>query len=104
MNSLLASPQGQDQPLAWGQQNLLDDEEQDDEQNLIKIKLFFYCSEKSVRGRVFPDEWYTVVADEFGTEEATPDFQPWLEVSKHPLHLSLFLTYCFMCSSKCVTS
>ena len=38
------------------------------EENLIKIKLFFYCPEKSVRARLFSEEWYTVVGDEFGSE------------------------------------
>ena len=38
------------------------------EENIIKIKLHFYCQEKALRARVFPEEWYTVVGDEFGSE------------------------------------
>ena len=30
---------------------------------------------------MFPEEWYTVLADEFGADQVTQEFQPWLEVS-----------------------
>ena len=48
---------------------------------LVKVKLFFYIEDKKVKNRVFPEEWYTVLADEFGADQVTQDFQPWLEVS-----------------------
>ena len=51
-----------------------EDEDQQDEENYIKIKLYFYCQEKSLRARLFPEEWYTVVGEEFGSEQATPQF------------------------------
>ena len=58
-----------------------------DEENAIKVKLFFYCADKSIRARVFPDEWYTVMEDEYGPDQVTPAFQPWLEVSHSALKI-----------------
>ena len=52
-----------------------------DEENTIKVKLFFYCDDKKLRAKLFPDEWYTIVADEYGEDQVSQDFQPWLEVS-----------------------
>ena len=67
-------------------------EEDGDEENSIRVKLFFYCESKTLRERVFPEEWYTVVAEEFGSDEANSDFQPWLEVSKQPAPFIILLT------------
>lgn len=54
-----------------------------DEENLIKIKLFFYCDDKKLKAQLFTDEWYTIVADEFGEDQVSPEFQPWLEFHVH---------------------
>ena len=62
--NILSSPQSQDTPLSWGQQS----PDELDEMALLKVKLFFYCDQKAVRARVFPEEWYTVVSDEYGAD------------------------------------
>lgn len=54
-----------------------------DEENTIKVKLFFYCDDKKLRAKLFPDEWYTIVADEYGEDQVSQDFQPWLEFFVH---------------------
>ncbi len=77
MQDIFQSPPASGSRLSYGDYSPGDDYDQ----NLIKVKLFFYIKETSVRNRVFPEEWYTVLADEFGADQATPDFQPWFEVS-----------------------
>lgn len=54
-NNILASPPNQVAPIHY------QDEEEDDE-NLIKVKLFFYSDSKQTREKLFPEEWYTVVS------------------------------------------
>lgn len=85
MNDILSPP--------VNDQHLLeqDDEDVGDDENLIKIKLFFYSDDKKLHGKVFPEEWYTVVADEYGEDAVSKDFQPWLEVSDPHSSLTLFL-------------
>ena len=78
----IASPGAQEHHLGFSEGDVVqDDSQEDQEENFIRIKLYFYCSEKALRARVFPEEWYTVVGEEFGMEQATPQFQPWLEFS-----------------------
>ena len=52
------------------------------DENLIKIKLFFYCESKALGKNVFTEEYYTIARDEFGADMVTPEFQPWIEVSE----------------------
>ena len=69
----IASPGAQEHHLGFGDGDIVqDDNQEDQEENFIRIKLYFYCSEKALRARVFPEEWYTVVGEEFGMEQATP--------------------------------
>ena len=75
MSNIFQSPPNQD---FLGEQS---PDEMGEEENLIKIKLFFYCDSKAVREKLFPEEWYTVVAAEYGADQVSPDFQPWIEVS-----------------------
>ena len=70
MNGIFMSPP-EDRPLSGGEAS---GSPYEDEENLIRVKLYFYCEEKALRSRVFPEEWYTVVADEFGPDQTTPEF------------------------------
>jgi hypothetical protein len=71
MNSIFASPTTNDQPLdRVGSQS--GDEDGEDE-NSIRVKLFFYCDSKALRNRVFPEEWYTMMADEFDADDVDKD-------------------------------
>ena len=88
MNTIFASPTTNDQPLhaAHGSNNqnnnynLSDDS--GNEENSIRVKLFFYSESKALRNKVFPEEWYHVVEQEYGADDTNKDvFQPWLEVS-----------------------
>ena len=72
MNTIFASPTTNDQPLGMG--GYMSPDEDVDEENSIRVKLFFYCESKALREKVFPEEWYHVVAEEFGADEANPDF------------------------------
>ena len=76
MRDIIASPTANAGPL-----DSREDDNMADEENLIKVKLFFYCDEKALHSNVFTDEWYTVAAGEFGEDMVTRDFQPWIEVS-----------------------
>ena len=75
--AIFQSPTNQDQPLNWNQSN----NDEMDEENLLKVKLFFHSDEKSMKARLFTDEWYTVMAAEVGEDQVSRDFEPWLEVS-----------------------
>ena len=75
--AIFASPPTQDRVLSGE----LSPGEFDEEENLIRVKLFFYSEEKSLRSKLFPDEWYTVMEDEYGADQVTRDLQPWIEVS-----------------------
>ena len=46
----------------------------------IKVKLFFHCEKENLLKKVFPEEWYTVMKDQYGDEEVTTKLNPWLEV------------------------
>ena len=39
-----------------------------DDENLINIKLFFYCDEKALKGRVFTEEWDVIMQSEYGAD------------------------------------
>ena len=77
MQDIFQSPPASASRLSYGDYSPGDDYDA----NLIRVKLFFYIKETSVKNRVFPEEWYTVLADEFGADQVTPEFQPWIEVS-----------------------
>ena len=96
MNDILVSPTDHENHLL-----ACEDENDDDivdEENLIKIKLFFFADDKKLRARVFPEEWYTVLADEFGEDQVTRDFQPWIEVSSPLCVLWQFADWSASCS------
>lgn len=89
--AIFASPPTQDRILSGE----LSPDEFGEEENLIRVKLFFFCDEKSLRAKVFPEEWYTVMADEYGSDQVNKDFQPWIEVCK------TFLSSKIFCLVKC---
>ena len=99
MNAIFASPTTNDQPLERVGSHNSDDS--GNEENSIRVKLFFYCDSKTLRNRVFPEEWYHVVEQEFGTEDTNKDvFQPWLEVSierRNRDRISEESLFCFFC-------
>ena len=63
MNNILQSPPNQD---FLGEQS--PDEMMGEEENLIKVKLFFFTDSKAMRAKLFPEEWYTVAAAEYGAD------------------------------------
>jgi len=76
MNDIFVSPPVNDHHLLTHE-----DDDIADEENLIKIRLFFFSEDKKLHAKVFPEEWYTVMADEYGEDYVSKEFQPWLEVS-----------------------
>ena len=73
MNTIFASPTTKDQPLerAGGSQHNSDDS--GNEENSIRVKLFFYSESKALRNKVFPEEWYHVVEQEYGADDTNKD-------------------------------
>ena len=47
----------------------------------IKVKLFFHTERDQLLKKVFPEEWYTVMSDQYEGEEVSTKLNPWLEVS-----------------------
>ena len=56
-----------------------EDDQFDSNEDFIKVKLFFYHDNKQMHNKVFPDEWYTVMEDEY-PDEVNRNMQPWLEL------------------------
>ncbi len=77
MQDLIASPTANGGVLDTGGEN----EDANFEDNLIKIRLFFFCDEKSLHKKVFAEEWYHMANMTYGEENVSKDFQPWIEVS-----------------------
>ena len=71
MNGIFASPTTNDQPLEYvGSQS---HGELSEEENSIRVKLFFYCDSKSLRAKVFPEEWYVIVGEQYGSDGVDKD-------------------------------
>ena len=64
MNTIFASPPAHDRILSGE----LSPDEFGEEENNIRVKLFFFCENKSLRAKVFPEEWYTVMASEYASD------------------------------------
>ena len=77
MNEFLASPKANDDMLP------LPAEEESNEEDSIKVRLFFFTEDKKLSKDVFTDEWYLVTSDTYGNDEVSRDFQPWVDVSSN---------------------
>ena len=65
--AIFASPPLQERELSGGESP---DDYYDD---LFRVKLFFYTSNKSLKEKLFPEEWYTVMAAEYGEDQISTD-------------------------------
>ena len=68
MNEMLASPQGEDRFLP------MEDDDGQQEEDYIKVRLFFYSEDKKLMKDIFTDEWYVVTGGEYGEDEVSRDF------------------------------
>ena len=86
MNTIFASPPtGEAHLERAGSQS---GEEESGEENMIRVKLFFYSDSKALRKRVFNEEWYVVAQEDHDADEIDQNvFQPWLEVSQRDSEL-----------------
>ena len=67
MNTIFASPPtGEAHLERAGSQS---QEEESGEENMIRVKLFFYSDSKALRKRVFNEEWYVVAQEDHDAEE-----------------------------------
>ena len=56
-----------------------DEEDYDTNEDFIKVKIFFYNENKQLQNKVFPEEWYTIMEDQY-PDEVDRKMQPWLEL------------------------
>ena len=68
MNEFLASPKANDAMLP------MPAEEDSNEDDSIKIRLFFYSEDKKLAKDIFSEEWYVVTTDTYGSDEVSRDF------------------------------
>ena len=75
----LASPKG-------NQEHLPSVEDLGQEEDGIKIRLFFHGEAKKLHNQMFPEDWYIVAKGQYGEDEVSQDFEPWVEVSELAFH------------------